>query len=252
MKTPQPLPVIQPPLEKAMSGHSEPLGIQKTKNEVPPKAVSTRSRHTNKKIIFTIALIVFILFAVIGSMYSALAQSQLLPFAKSTPTKMAANIPQNHQNQIINVPPMPTGLYTPPATITQPSPTTVMPTPTLPSAMTPTNAVGEPQMLACAVTYTKTSDANGNFVARIAITNNGTTTINGWSLSWTYANDQSIYASWGSSILQNGTQVTLQNLGWDKIIQPGTQINNIGFSGKYHQGVNIDPTQFTLNGVACN
>ena len=125
----------------------------------------------------------------------------------------------------------------------------IVPTPT------PQPIATTPPHFGCSVGYTITGSQGPQFSAKISITNTGTTSINGWVLSWTYTNNQHIYIYnvSGASYQQNGEQVTLQNLSGNQIIQSGQQINNIIISGFYgfHYHDNSNPTNFTLNGVQC-
>jgi hypothetical protein len=121
------------------------------------------------------------------------------------------------------------------------------PTPTPTPPPTPTPA---PSSFTCAVTYDKYSDWGTGFSVNISITNTGSTPISGWSLSWTYSGDQKITSGWDANFNQNGQTVTVTNLSWNGGIDPGSTISNIGFNGQY-SGTNSDPTNFSVNGVAC-
>jgi cellulase/cellobiase CelA1 len=89
----------------------------------------------------------------------------------------------------------------------------------------------------------------GGFGTSVTITNTGTTTINGWTLTWTFANGQTITQIWNASDTQSGGNVSATNLSYDGTIAPnGT--TNFGFNGAW-SGTNSSPTAFSLNGVAC-
>jgi alpha-galactosidase len=84
----------------------------------------------------------------------------------------------------------------------------------------------------------------------VDIKNTGTTTINGWTLGWSFANGQSITQLWGASYTQTGANVSATNLSWNATIAPnGTA--NLGFLANW-SGTNGKPTAFTLNGAACS
>jgi endoglucanase len=103
---------------------------------------------------------------------------------------------------------------------------------------------------ACRVTYTNANDWRTGFTGNIVITNTGTTTINGWSLTWRWSGNQQIVGSWNASYSQSGSQVALTNQSYNGSIPPGGQANWIGFNANY-SGQNANPTSFAVNGIAC-
>jgi O-glycosyl hydrolase len=142
---------------------------------------------------------------------------------------------------------------TPTATATStptPTPTTgTTPTPTPTTGTTPTPTPTQVAGTACAVHYAVTSQWPGGFGTSITITNTGTTTINGWTLAWTFANGQTITQIWNASDTQAGGNVSATNLSYNGSIAPGAN-TNFGFNGSW-SGTNTSPTAFSLNGVAC-
>ncbi|GER81648.1 hypothetical protein KTAU_02860 [Thermogemmatispora aurantia] len=128
-----------------------------------------------------------------------------------------------------------------------PSPTsqpTVGPSPTA----SPTPTAG----LSCRVQYVITGQWPGGFGAVINITNTGTTTINGWTLQFSFPNGQTVTQGWNGSFSQSGSTVTVTNLSYNGTIPPGTTLSNApGFNGTW-TGTNSPPTSFTLNGVICS
>jgi endo-1,4-beta-xylanase len=56
----------------------------------------------------------------------------------------------------------------------------------------------------CHVTYTKNSEWPGGFTAQVTIANTGTTTINGWSLTFTFPGDQKITSNFNGAFSQTG------------------------------------------------
>ena len=86
----------------------------------------------------------------------------------------------------------------------------------------------------------------------INITNTGTTTINGWTLQFSFPNGQTVTQGWNGSFSQSGSTVTVTNLSYNGTIPPGTTLSNApGFNGTW-TGTNSPPTSFTLNGVICS
>jgi cellulase/cellobiase CelA1 len=82
------------------------------------------------------------------------------------------------------------------------------------------------------------------------VTNTGGTAINGWTLAFSYAGNQTVTQGWSATWSQSGKNVTATALSWNASLAPGGS-TNIGFNGSY-SGPNLAPTAFTLHGVACN
>jgi mannan endo-1,4-beta-mannosidase len=105
----------------------------------------------------------------------------------------------------------------------------------------------------CQVSYSA-SDWGGSsgFTASVAITNTGTTTVNGWTLAFAFPSGQRITPpGWGAVWAQasGGANVTATNLDWNRSLAPGGS-TQIGFNGTF-AGTNAAPTSFTLNGNDC-
>ena len=101
----------------------------------------------------------------------------------------------------------------------------------------------------CQVTYTKTAEWQGGFTANVTITNSGTTTINGWTLGFTFPGDQKITNAWNATTTQPGEAVTAANAAYNATIAPGGN-TSFGFQGTYTSN-DTNPTAFTLNSVSC-
>lgn len=142
--------------------------------------------------------------------------------------------------------PVPYNAPVPTATATA----TVQPTPT----PTPTSTVvsptlsPSPQTGICKVTYTQNDWGSGATVS-ITIKNNGTATINGWKLAFSFPGNQKITNLWNGTYTQNGSAVTISNVSYNSTIPAGGAIN-LGFNLSY-SGLNAKPTSFTLNGQPC-
>jgi arabinan endo-1,5-alpha-L-arabinosidase len=133
--------------------------------------------------------------------------------------------------------PTPGGGQTPTATPTR--------APTATPGSTPTPSSGQ----SCAVTYSVTNQWQGGFGANVTIANTGTNTINGWTLTWTFPNGQSITQLWNASYTQSGSQVSATNLSYNGTLAPGSN-TTFGFNGAWN-GSNTSPSSFTLNGATC-
>ena len=82
------------------------------------------------------------------------------------------------------------------------------------------------------------------------ITNTGASALNGWSLAWTWPDNQQVTSAWNAAVAQTGTHVTATNLSYNATIAAGTS-TNFGFQAAY-TGTNTPPGQFTLNGSSCS
>lgn len=77
--------------------------------------------------------------------------------------------------------------------------------------------------------YSIDSQWNNGFSARIKITNDGTTAINGWNISWRYSGDNRIASSFNATL--TGTNpYTATNLSWNGTLQPNQSVD-FGFQG---------------------
>ncbi len=104
----------------------------------------------------------------------------------------------------------------------------------------------------CTVDYTISSQWQGGFGATIGIKNGGSSTLSDWTLTWSFANGQTISSSWNGAVSQSGANVTVsQQSGqsWENIPAGGTY-TGFGFNGTW-SGTNSIPTNFKLNGTAC-
>lgn len=123
---------------------------------------------------------------------------------------------------------------------------TPTPTATIGSTPTPTATVAGST---CSVHYVVTNQWTGGFGASVTINNTGASTINGWTLKWTFANEQTITQIWNASDTQSGGNVSATNLSYNGTIASGSN-TNFGFNSSW-SGSNTNPTAFTLNGVSC-
>jgi hypothetical protein len=106
----------------------------------------------------------------------------------------------------------------------------------------------------CHVAYTISPQNTSAFGATLAITNNGTSTLSNWTLTWTFANGQTIANSWNGTVTQASGNVSVsQQAGqtWQNI-PPGGSYTGFGFNGTWNGTTNAIPTTFSLNGVVCN
>jgi endo-1,4-beta-xylanase len=103
----------------------------------------------------------------------------------------------------------------------------------------------------CTIDYTISSQWQGGFGAAITIINNGTTALSNWTLTWSFANGQTITQLWNGSETQSGANVTVTNLSYNGSIPAGGSYTGMGFNGSWNNATNAVPTAFSLNGTAC-
>lgn len=104
----------------------------------------------------------------------------------------------------------------------------------------------------CKIGYTITNQWNTGFQVSLSINNTSTTALNGWSLTWSFADGQTISELWTGQETQSGADVTVNNLSYDAQIPAGGNYTGAGFIANWNGITNRIPTAFSLNGVACN
>ncbi|MFI7544775.1 cellulase family glycosylhydrolase [Actinoplanes sp. NPDC049599] len=132
---------------------------------------------------------------------------------------------------------------------TQPTtPTTPPTTPTTPPVTTPppTSPGGTST---CRVSSTVNA-WNTGLTTNITITNTGTTTINGWTLTFTLAAGQTIVSGWSAGYSPTSGTVTATNASYNGTLAPGGSAS-IGYQAS-HTGNAAVPTGFRLNGTTCS
>ena len=105
---------------------------------------------------------------------------------------------------------------------------------------------------ACHIAYSITNQWPGGFQAAITINNTGTTGITNWTLTWAFANSQTITQLWNGTETQSGANVTVTNLSYNGTIAAGGNYNGMGFTGTWNNTTNAVPASFAVNGTTCN
>ena len=88
------------------------------------------------------------------------------------------------------------------------------------------------------------------FTAQLAVTNTGTTVIDGWTVRFAFLGGQRLREAWSTDAAQSGATVTARNTTTNQRIQPGATAY-FGFNATTPGGPNPAPELITLNGVAC-
>jgi endoglucanase len=78
-------------------------------------------------------------------------------------------------------------------------------------------------------TYVVANEWNTGFTGAVRITNNGTSAINGWNVSWAYTDGTKLTNSWNATVT-GSNPYSAANLNWNNLIQPGQSVE-IGIQG---------------------
>ncbi|MDB6008369.1 MAG: Endo,4-beta-xylanase precursor [Gammaproteobacteria bacterium] len=116
-------------------------------------------------------------------------------------------------------------------------------------ALTVSSAAGSG--FACHVDYTLSSEWPGGFGAAITINNTGTTAISNWTLTWSFANGQTVTQLWNGNVTQSGANVSVTNESYNGNIASGGSYSGMGLNGTWNNTTNAVPTSFAVNAVAC-
>lgn len=136
---------------------------------------------------------------------------------------------------------------TPPTTPPPPTPPPTTPPPTTPPTTTPPPTGSA----SCSVSYALVGQWQGGFQAEVTIRNTGSSAVNGWVLTWTFANGQQITQAWNATASQSSSTVTATNAGFNATIAPGGS-TTFGFLGSVAGSANSMPAAFGLNGAPCS
>ncbi|WP_393058352.1 cellulase family glycosylhydrolase [Streptomyces sp. LN549] len=101
----------------------------------------------------------------------------------------------------------------------------------------------------CSVGYRVVNTWSGGFQGEITIRNTGTTTIDGWTLGFAFANGQTVTNMWGGTPTQTGGSVSVAPASYTSTIAANGSVT-VGFTGG-QSGTNAAPTAFTLSGATC-
>ncbi|MBQ1095277.1 cellulase family glycosylhydrolase [Streptomyces sp. b94] len=102
---------------------------------------------------------------------------------------------------------------------------------------------------ACSVGYRVVGEWPGGFQGEIAVRNTGTAPISRWTLTFAFADGQTIANMWGGTPAQNAGAVSVVPASYTTTIPAGGAVT-LGFTGE-KGGTNTAPTGFSLNGTAC-
>jgi Glycosyl hydrolase family 12/Cellulose binding domain/Fibronectin type III domain len=103
----------------------------------------------------------------------------------------------------------------------------------------------------CHIGYTISNQWPGGFGASINIQNTGATALSNWTLTWSFANGQTVTQLWNGNVTQSGANVKVTNMSYNGSIPAGSTLSGMGFNGTWNSATNAVPTSFALNGVTC-
>jgi hypothetical protein len=95
----------------------------------------------------------------------------------------------------------------------------------------------------CAAAYSVTTDWGSGFTASLTITNNGTAAITGWTVTYSYAGNQTLSNGWNGNWTQSGKAVTVTNESYNGSLAAGAT-TTAGANFNY-SGTNAAPTSVT-------
>jgi hypothetical protein len=104
----------------------------------------------------------------------------------------------------------------------------------------------------CHVVYAISPQNSSAFGATVSIENTGSAALTSWTLTWTFANGQTVASLWNGIESQSGANVTVKNEPYNGTIAAGTTYTGMGFNGTWNGTTNAVPTSFAVNGTTCN
>lgn len=101
----------------------------------------------------------------------------------------------------------------------------------------------------CTASFTVSSQWPGGFVATLAVTNTGNSTLNGWVVTFAFTGGEKVVNAWNATVTQSGAQVTAKNAGYNGSLPPGGSVS-FGIQGTGGSAV-APPSGIALNGAPC-
>ncbi|GAA4607116.1 mannan endo-1,4-beta-mannosidase [Actinoplanes octamycinicus] len=115
------------------------------------------------------------------------------------------------------------------------SPSVPPSSPSVPPSSSPSQPTGK----TCSATYAITGQWPGGFQGEVKVTAGGSA-ISGWTVTWTYANGQTVANAWSATVTSSGATVTAKNAGYNgSLAAKGS--TSFGFLGSW-TGTNSIPT----------
>ena len=114
------------------------------------------------------------------------------------------------------------------------------PSPSTSATPTPTTTPTPGGTAACTAAYRVTNSWPGGFQGEVVVTNTGTASTAGWTVSWTFLDGQVISQLWNGNLSRNGAAVTVDNLDYNGVLGVGAS-TAFGFVASWNS-VNRLPT----------
>ncbi len=134
------------------------------------------------------------------------------------------------------------------------APATVTPAVTATSQLPTATPTDPPSGSVCTVDYVIANQWADGFQADITLTNNSSSDINGYDLTWTFDGDEAFGSGWNANFTSSASAVTASNSAghWNGVIRAnGANTVSFGFNGTHGGDLRI-PDDCAVNGVACN
>jgi cellulose 1,4-beta-cellobiosidase len=93
----------------------------------------------------------------------------------------------------------------------------------------------------CSAAYSVQTDWGSGFTAQLTVTNNGTTPITGWTVTYSYTGNQTLTNGWSGNWTQSGETVTVTNASYNGSLAAGAQATGVGANFNY-TGTNTPPS----------
>ena len=104
---------------------------------------------------------------------------------------------------------------------------------------------------ACQVIYTISPQNSTAFGAALTVENTSTAAWTNWTLTWTFANGQTVSSLWNGVESQSGSTVTVTNQNYNGSVPAGGSVTGVGFNGTWNGVTNAVPANFAVNGSPC-
>ncbi|GAA3592454.1 hypothetical protein GCM10022419_089150 [Nonomuraea rosea] len=96
-----------------------------------------------------------------------------------------------------------------------------------------------------AVATVQTQWATGYVIQPLTITNTGTSTITGWTATFTLPAGHTLTGSWNGAVTVSGQTVTIKNAGHNGTLAPGASTPSVGFQASRPNGNTALPSGYT-------
>ncbi|MEV4455815.1 cellulose binding domain-containing protein [Microbispora sp. NPDC049633] len=116
---------------------------------------------------------------------------------------------------------------------TSPSPS---PSPSKSPSPSPSASVS-PRPGGCSATYQVVGQWGGGFQAEVKVTA-GSSAIKGWTVTWTFANGQTVTNAWNATVSSSGASVTARNMSYNGGLGAGAG-TTFGFLGSWNGGNSV-------------